>query len=100
MIVRQATPKTLLQEVRRKDWYYLVICGIAQGLAAFAFLRALQFRDYFVEVTSITAAHVLLNVFVAYTFLRERGNLLRKLIAAAIIVAAIVIITLPPSTFT
>jgi len=92
MIARQSTFRGLVTEIRRKDWWVIIICGIAQGLAAFAFLRALQFRDYFVEVASITAIHIVLNVFFAYIFLGERNGLVRKIISSAIIVGAIVMI--------
>lgn len=89
---RQATPKTVLAEMKRKDWWLVLLCGISQGLQAFTWLRALQFRNNFVEVASITAVYVILNVFFAFIFLRERSNLAKKLIAAAIIVFSIVLI--------
>ncbi|MCL2229205.1 MAG: EamA family transporter [Firmicutes bacterium] len=94
MIARQATPKTLYAEIKRPEWWVILICGIAQALAAFAFLRGLQFRDYFVEFTSFTALHVLLNVFFAYFILKERNNLPQKIIASVIIVGMIIMIAM------
>jgi len=94
LATRQAKFRALVTEVKRPHWWAIVIAGIAQGLTAFAILRAYQFYDHFIEVASISAVYVILNVFFAMIFLRERGNLIQKFVAAAIIVGSIVMIAL------
>jgi len=94
MIGRQATPRTLLSEIKRKEWWVILICGISQSLMCFAILRAYQFQDYFIEVATISAAYVILNVFFAYFILKERSNLLKKICVAIAIVGLITMMVL------
>jgi len=92
MIGRQTTPKKLWTEAKRKEFPIIMICGIAQALTAFSFLRGLQLD--FMNVASLSAVYVIINVFVAYFFLKERGNLIKKIIVATVIVGSIIMITL------
>jgi len=92
LIGRQSTIRGLVKEVTRKEWFVILICGIAQALTAFSILRAYQFYDKFIEVAAISSAYVVLNVLFAFVFLKERTRLLQKTFAAAIIVGSIVMI--------
>ncbi|MDR0462007.1 MAG: EamA family transporter [Christensenellaceae bacterium] len=94
MLTRQATFRGLVTEVKRKQWPIIVACGVCNGLSAFAILRAYQFYQHFVEVAAVSASYVILNVLLATVFLRERGNLVQKFIAGAVIVGSIVMIAL------
>ena len=99
---RQTTPKAVINEVRQsKKWWLIVICGVALGLEVFLFagINASTFfsrNDYGAQANAMFAAYVLLNVVFAYIFLKERKNLVKKSIAAAVIVACLVIIALKP----
>jgi uncharacterized membrane protein len=92
---RQATPKSLYTEIKRKQWGLITVCGIAQGLQVFSIYMAMEFGDR-MQVNATFAVYVLLNVVFAYIFLKERGGLVRKSIAAAVIVASMIMIALRP----
>jgi uncharacterized membrane protein len=92
MGVRQAGSKTLVREMKRKEWWIILICGVAQGIWTLSWYYALQIgraEGAQVEVQAITAVYVLLNVVFAYIFLRERNNLAIKIISGIIIVMCI-----------
>jgi len=92
--VKQATPKTLYHEIKRKDWWIVLICGVAQALFCLCLYVFLTLdRAESINANAISAVYVLLNVVFAYIFLKERKNLLKKSIAAVIIVLAVVMIT-------
>jgi len=93
MIARQATPRSLYKEFSRKEWWVILVCGIAQSIFVFSILRAYQFRNYFVEVASISAVYVILNVIFAYFFLKEKSSPIKKFIISMIIVSAIAFMT-------
>ena len=96
---RQATPRTLINEVKRKEWPALLICGITQGLVVFSlymYMALARPAGELVTAHAISAVYVLLNVVFAYIFLKERNNLLKKSICAVVIVACLVMIALKP----
>ena len=94
LIAQQATPKTLIAEIRRPVWPLILTCGVVQGLSAFAFLRALQFGQYFVEVSAISAVYVILAVVLAFVFLKEREHRVKKIVAGVLVVCGLVMIAL------
>ena len=93
--IKQATPKTLYIEAKRKEWPVLLVCGAAQALMTFSLYMAYELGER-VQVNSITAVYVLLNVVFAYIFLKERTSLVKKSIAAVVIVASLVFIAVSP----
>lgn len=96
---KQATPKTLYQEVKRKEWWIFLICGAAQALMTFSMYMYMMLGwrtgDAF-NAHALSAVYVILNVIFAYIFLKERSNLVKKSIAAVVIVACLVLIALKP----
>jgi drug/metabolite transporter (DMT)-like permease len=95
--VRQATPFSVVKEMRRKEWWIILICGVAQALFCICLYVFLTLdRAESINANAISAVYVLLNVVFAYIFLKERNNLLKKIIAAIIIVAAVVMIVTAP----
>ena len=56
-------------------------------------LRAYQLGNVTV-IASLCALTVMLNVIVGYLFLKERDNLLRKIISAILIIISIILIRL------
>jgi len=96
--MRQATPKTVVQEIKRKQWQLIIICGIAQAIFMISILILMNrnFDSDNMQVNAITAIYVLLNVVFAYIFLRERSSLVKKSIIACVIVACMVLIALQP----
>lgn len=78
-------------EFKNGDKKAIMITGITWGLMIVAQLRAYQLGNVTI-VSAICALTVILNVIVGYVFLHERDNLLRKMIAAILIVISIVLI--------
>ena len=93
--VKQATPKTIIAEIRRPQWWIIIICGVAQMLMTFSLYMAMELGDR-IQVNAITAIGVLLNTICAYIFLKERNNRVVKLIASIVIVASMVLIATRP----
>jgi len=94
---KQATPFKLVKEIKRKDWWIVVICGVAQTLfclCLYVFLTLDPAES--INANAISAVYVLLNVVFAYIFLKERNKLLKKSIAAIIIVVTVVMIITAP----
>lgn len=77
----------LAQYVGGEKKYYL-LTGLSWGLFIFFLLRAYQLSQV-VIVAPLAATSVLINVIVAYIFLGERANKIKKIIAAAITIAGI-----------
>jgi len=99
---KQATPFTVVKEIRRKEWWVLLICGVAQGLMSLALYMALDLAwqwdktNGMVYANAIMAVYVLLNAVFAFIFFKERKNILIKIIAAVVIVGCIVMIAFRP----
>ena len=100
--VKQATPYTVVKEFRRREWWVMLICGVAQGLMTFALYMSLDLAwqwdktNGMVYANAIMGVYVLLNAVFAFIFFKERKNLLTKTIAAAAIVGCIVLIAFRP----
>ena len=77
-------PKVFKKGVRR---YYLLAALTWSGSIIFQF-RGMQ-TGPLSTVIPLLATQVLLNVVIAYIFLKERGHLGRKLIAAGFVIAGI-----------
>ena len=100
LVSGQTTPRAVINELRRPKWWLIVLCGIAFSLEIFLFsgINGAHFISgkYFAQANAVFAGYVLLNVVFAYLFLKERNNLVKKIIAAAVIVACLVLIALKP----
>ena len=97
LITKRATPKSFIKEIARRQWWIILLCGLLVGLSGFAFVYGQTLareNGKGIEFTSVTAAYVVLNVFFAYFFLKERSDLFKKIIAACIIICSIAIIAL------
>lgn len=93
--VKQATPRTLVAEIKRPQWWVILICGVMQMINSVAFFMAMQYGNR-IKVNAITAVGVLLNTIAAFIFLKERKNLVVKAIASAVIVGSMVLIAFSP----
>lgn len=83
------------QELARPstDVKLYLLAGIFWAVMIYFSLRALQLGGI-VTVAPLQATAVLLNTLVAYVFLAERSNPIRKLIAAIIVIAGITLISI------
>ena len=67
-----------------------IITGVAWGLLSFFYLRSFQFGKV-TTIVPIQATSVLINVLVAYFFLKERDHGLKKIIASILVVIGIIL---------
>lgn len=84
-----------LSEIKR-EWIEgnkkaIVVTAISWGTSIYAQLRAYQLGNVTV-VAPLCALTVILNVIVGYLFLKEKDNLLRKIISAILIIISILLI--------
>lgn len=87
-VAEKINPRELLEQYNRKDKKNYLITGFSWGLLIFFLLRAYQFGQVTV-VASLAAISVLLNVLVAYVFLKEQDHKLKKIVAALITIAGV-----------
>ncbi|HUV46820.1 MAG TPA: EamA family transporter [Candidatus Bathyarchaeia archaeon] len=85
--------KINLKDVREeflfsKDKKYYLITGLSWGLLIFFMLRAYRFGQVTV-VTPLAATSVLINVLIAYVFLKERKDKLKKILAAILVIIGV-----------
>lgn len=80
-------------EYANGDKKAILICGCVWGFMMVSLLRAYQLGQV-TTVAPLAALSVLVNVIVEYIFLKERESLVKKIIAAVLIVVAIILIKL------
>ncbi len=71
----------------------IILTALSWGVMIVVQLRAYQLGNITV-VAPLCALTVMLNVIVGYLFLKERDNLLRKIISAILIIISIILIKL------
>lgn len=69
----------------------ILITALSWGIMIVAQLRAYQLQKVTI-VAPLCALSVMLNVIVGYLFLKEKDNLLRKIISAILIIISIILI--------
>jgi drug/metabolite transporter (DMT)-like permease len=89
MLSGQASPRRLLRELSTINGTAVIFCALCNALGAVAILRAYQL-EYFMSA-SISSVWVILNVAFAFVFLRERGGIFKKLLAASVVVGGLVL---------
>ena len=67
-----------------------IITGIAWGLLSFFYLRSFQFGEV-TTIIPIQATSVLINVLVAYFFLKEKNHGFKKIFASILVVIGIIL---------
>ena len=81
-------PSVVRSEWNNGDKKYYVITAIAWGLTILFSLRAFQLGEVS-TIVPLQAAAIMLNVMVAYVIQKERKDLVKKLISAAIVVLGV-----------
>lgn len=82
--------KTEFQNGNKKA---MIITSITWGLSILSQLRAYQLGNV-TTIAPLCALTVILNVIVGYLFLKEKEGLLKKIIAAILIIISIILIKL------
>lgn len=92
-IIERINAKSIIRELKVGNRNFFAITGIAWGLLILFGLRAYQFGEVS-TIVPLQAVSVILNVTVAYIFLKERNDGLKKLLAALIAVIGVYITVL------
>lgn len=82
---------TIKNKFNRESWPFILATGVCCGLTLVVQLRAYQLGEA-TSVAPLCALTVIGNVIVGYLFLNERNNLLKKLIAAILIIVSVFLI--------
>ena len=83
--------KDIVEEYKEGNSKAILAVCASWGIMIIAMLRAYQFGSV-TTIAPICATTTILNVFAAYFILKEKKTLLRKIIAALIVIAGIIII--------
>lgn len=86
-------PSEIRDEWRRAKKWPFVLTGFCWGTMWLSLLIAYQFGEVSV-ITPLSSMVVLVNVIVGYFWLHEKSNLIRKLVAAAMAIAGLILIAL------
>lgn len=91
MIFERIKPSEIKNELVNGNKKAILITALLWGIIIVAQLRAYQLGNVTI-VAPLCALTVILNVIVGYLFLKERDNLLRKIISAILIIISIILI--------
>lgn len=92
-IFERIKPSEIKNELVNGNKKAILITALSWGIMIVVQLRAYQLGNVTV-IAPLCALTVMLNVIVGYLFLKERDNLLRKIISAILIIISIILIRL------
>ena len=81
----------VIDEYKSGDKKAILLVGSSWGIMIVAMLRAYQFGSV-TTIAPLASITTILNVFVAYFYLKEKDSLMKKIIAALIVILGIVLI--------
>ena len=93
MIFERIKPSQIKNELVNGNKKAITITAISWGIMIVSQLRAYQLQNVTI-VAPLCALTVMLNVIVGYLFLKEKDNMLKKIIAAILIIVSVVLIKL------
>ena len=91
MIFERIKPSEIKDEFANGNKKAIAITASTWAMAIITQLRAYQLWNVTI-ITPLCALPVILNVIVGYLFLKERDNLVRKIISAILIIISIILI--------
>ncbi len=91
MIFERIKPTEVKNELINGNKKAIIMTALSWGMMIVSQLRAYQLQNVTI-VAPLCALTVILNVMVGYLFLKEKDNLLRKIIAAILIIISVVLI--------
>ncbi len=93
MLVEKIKPTELIAEFTSQDKKYYLLTGAFWALTIFFSLRSFQLGKV-TTIVPLQASNVLLNVLVAYFFLGEKKDEVKKILAAILVIVGITLTTL------
>ena len=91
LLVDKVKISNVIDEFKNGNKKSIVLVGCTWGIMIIAMLRAYQFGSV-TTIAPIASITTILNVFVAYFYLKEKNSLLKKVLAALIVILGIVLI--------
>lgn len=91
MIFERIKPSDIKNELVKGNRKAIFITAICWGMSIISQLRAYQLEKVTI-VAPLCALTVMLNVIVGYLFFKEKDNMLRKIIAAILIIISVILI--------
>ena len=87
-VVGRYKPSQISAEWRNGNKLFFLITGVSWSLVIIFMLRAFRFGQV-TTVVPVSALSVLLNVLIATVFLRERSNIVKKVVLALLVVGGV-----------
>ena len=91
ILVERIKIKNIKEEFKNGNIKAMLTTGIAWGISIFLSYRAYQLGNVTI-VAPLCALTVMLNVIVGYLFLKEKDNMIKKVISAVLILISIILI--------
>lgn len=93
LIIERIKIKDIITEFKEGNKKAILTVGISWGIMIIAMLRAYQFGTV-TTIAPLCSLTTILNVFVAYFVLKEKDFIIRKILAALIVILGIILIKL------
>lgn len=93
LIIERIKISNVILEFKEGNKKAILVVGISWGIMIMSMIRAYQFGTV-TTIAPLCALTTILNVFVAYFALKERDSALKKILAAIIVIAGIVLVKL------
>lgn len=90
-LIEKVKIRDLIQEYKINKSKFILLTGILWSIMMFSKLLSYQFGEV-TKIAPLCSLTVMLNVIFSYIFLKEKDNLLRKIIASILVVVGIAII--------
>lgn len=91
MIFDRVKPSEIKNELVKGNKKAIIITALSWGIMIVSQLRAYQLEKVSI-VAPLCALTVILNVIIGYVFLKEKENVLRKIVAAILIIISVILI--------
>lgn len=92
MLAEKISFKDVAEEYKQGDKKSIIIAGITWGFSILFGLKAYQLGTI-TTVAPLSALSLLINVIIAYFFLKEKDHLLKKIIAATGVIIGVILIS-------
>ena len=91
LLVDKINTSDVLNELKEGNKKAIILVSSSWGIMIIGMLRAYQFGSV-TTIAPIASVTTIINVFVAYFYLKEKDSLLKKVLAALIVISGIVLI--------
>jgi len=91
LMVDRVNTSDVIKELNIGNKKAIMLVSVSWGIMIIALLRAYQFGSV-TTIAPIASITTILNVFIAYFYLKEKDSLLKKVLAALIVISGIVLI--------